>query len=345
MISYGVEPFGEEIEAAFARLLEDGGGESAKRRWQYQANPHGPAWFAVGRDPEADGAIVGLIALIATRFRIAGEGVLGYQAVDTIVDPAYRGRNIFVGMGKAGHGGGDVHGGKALWGFPNANAARGWFGRLGWRNFGAIPFLVKPLRSGYFLRRVAGPLGAFNLPIARRRRAADPRYQAIGRFDDQATALWRACAERVGCGVDRDADFLNWRLMDRPGSVYRTTGLRDPAGRLKAFVSTALLDKHGGRVAYVMEAMAAPEDARELAALLRHEIARRAAEGADVAFAWCPPTAWNRPIYKAARFLPLPERLRPIAIHFGARPIAADAPAAIGDADAWFISYLDSDTV
>lgn len=348
-ISYRVQPYDEEVEAAYARLFPDaeaqGEAAPATRAWRFLGNPHGPGWFATARDPEGGDAIVGMIGLIAGRLRVGAERVPALQAVDTIVDPACRGRNIFVGLGKAAHGGTDVHGAKVIWGFPNANAARGWFGRLGWRNFGMIPFLIKPLRSGYFLRRLVPALGRLDLPLSRRRRTLGPTHREISRFDAQASALWEAFAAGVGCAVDRDADWLNWRLVDRPGAPYRSVGCFDEAGRLRALVSTCLVGKHGGRIAYVMEALSAPEDARRLARLVRGEIGRRAAEGADVALGWCPAAAPNRRAYKKAGFLPLPARLRPIALHFGARPLVEGLPPAPGEGDAWYISYLDSDTV
>ncbi len=41
----------------------------------------------------------------------------------------------------------------------------------------------------------------------------------------------------------------------------------------------------------------------------------------------------------------LPERLRPIELHFGARALDASLEAVVYDAARWYLSYADSDTV
>lgn len=41
----------------------------------------------------------------------------------------------------------------------------------------------------------------------------------------------------------------------------------------------------------------------------------------------------------------MPDKLRPVEIHFGARALAPEAAAALRDGSVWYLSYLDSDTV
>lgn len=347
MLSFDVRRLDEAIEQAYPRLFPEEADQKSRDLldWRFRRNPHGPGHFAVAADAGRAGDIVGMIALIATRLRMPGGAVPAVQAVDTVVDPHHRGQGLFVKLGRAVHGGSAEHGGQVAWGFPNSNAAPGWFGKLEWRNFGTVPFLFRPLRSGYFLKRISPLLGSLNLPLASRRAKPGPSAAPVERFDAAFTDLWRDFAAGIGCGVDRDADYLNWRLAEHPGAAYRTVADRDAAGPIRAFASTCLLDKHGGRICYVMEAMSRPSDEARLVQLLKSEIARAAAGGADVALAWCPPDAPNRQCYRRAGFLPLPERLRGIAIHFGARRIGPAAPDEVEDARSWYLSYLDSDTV
>jgi hypothetical protein len=70
-----------------------------------------------------------------------------------------------------------------------------------------------------------------------------------------------------------------------------------------------------------------------------------AGKGADAVLSWCPATAPNRAAYRRAGFLPFPDRLRPIRIHFGIKPLSPALPDAARQADSWYVSYLDSDTV
>ena len=339
-IRYSIESLGSEIVEAYRRLFPEFAADKspAQLRWRFESNPHGPGRFAIARD---EGQIIGMIALIATRLRVGPNVQTAYQAIDTVVDPAYRGRGVFVGLGEVAQDS-TSHDGRILWGFPNANAAPGWFGRLGWRNFGTVPFMVRPLRSGYFLRRLLPFLGGVDFRLVGKPKAS---RRIIERFGDDADALWHASRAGTGIAVDRNAAWLNWRLIEKPDAPYVSAGSYDPKGALEAFVSTCLLDKHGGRICYVMEAMSSAQKQSELSELLRDELARAEGQGAEVALAWCPSGAPNRAAYRRAGFLPLPDRLRPVEIHFGARALVPDAREAVADGSRWFISYLDSDTV
>jgi len=343
-IRYAVEPFGPEIVEAYGRLFPEFAADKnpAQLSWRFERSPHGPGLFAVAHD-EGAGQIVGMIALVATRLRI-GTGVKpAYQAIDTVVDPSYRGKGMFVSLGEVAQSRAN-HSGHLLWGFPNANAAPGWFGKLKWQNFGTVPFMVRPLRTGYFLRKLLPFLGRLDVPLAFKPSSAGD-YRTIERFGDEADALWNASRAPDGIAVDRDAAWLNWRLIDKPDAPYRSVGTYDPKGRLAALVSSCTLDKHGGRVCYVMEALAPPTYIASLSDLIRAEVARSAEQGADVALAWCPKGSPNRAAYRRAGFLPLPESLRPVEIHFGARSLASGTCPAVEDGSKWYLSYLDSDTV
>jgi len=343
-ITYSVQPFGSEIISAYRRLFPESAADKApeKLKWRFERGPHGPGLFAVARD-DADGEIVGMIALVATRLRMGANAQLAYQAIDTVVDPAYRGRGVFVGLGNAAQDSSN-HEGCILWGFPNANAAPGWFGKLGWQNFGTVPFMVRPLRTGYFFRKLLPIFARIDFPLVRRRRLPGD-HREIERFGDDADALWNASRTPDEIAVERDAAWLNWRLLDKPDAPYRSTGSYDPNGALQALVSTCLLEKHGGRICYVMEAMSTQDKFASLSDLLREQVALAASQGAEVALAWCPPNAPNRTAYRRAGFLPLPGILRPVKIHFGGRALGPQAAAEVQDGSKWFISYLDSDTV
>ena len=83
---------------------------------------------------------------------------------------------------------------------------------------------------------------------------------------------------------------------------------------------------------------------RDLARLLLSELARAARSGAEVALAWCPKSAPNYGVYRKAGFFPVPPRLRPIEINFGARALRAECAAAAAAETPRYVSFLDSDT-
>ncbi len=107
-----------------------------------------------------------------------------------------------------------------------------------------------------------------------------------------------------------------------------------------ALVATREAKKHGGHIAYIMEAFGQ----EEIEPLLLSELGRLAANGAEIALAWAYPWSPNYRILRKAGFLPLPERLRPIHIWFGGCPKTSRAERA-NEVSQWYLSYLDSDTI
>lgn len=342
-ISYQVRRFDERIVGAYTRLFpEREPSQIAEQlRWRYADNPAGCGHFSTAED---DGEIVGMIALIPTTLSLGSSEVSAVQAVDTVVDPQYRGKGLFTGMGLAAQQQFEMHGGSAIWGFPNQSAAKGWFGKMGWQHFGEVPLLIRPLRTGFFLRRINESLGKVNLPLMRGSSSPDPNDSLISRFDGRFDKLLANFSKSVGCGQVRSVDWLNWRLLRHPQTPYRCVGLTGPDGSIDAMVANVRVEKHRANILYIMEALCRDGGEEGLAGLLKRELARAYQAGAEVAFAWCPPNAVNRAAYRKAGFISLPERLRPITIYLGAKALAAGGAAA-EDARAWYISYLDSDTV
>lgn len=286
--------------------------------------------FAVAR---AEGQIVGISANLRQQMKCGNVEGTGFQAVDSFVSPSMRGRGVFGRLARAY----DEHAGQAgaqlVWGFPNDNAAPAWFGKLGWHRHGQVPFLMKPLRTGYFLRKACIGLD-FPLSAAR-----DQNLAPVGGIGDWADALWDRAASGIGVATIRDRAYLAHRLFDAPhAEAYRVVADTDPA--TPSLVATREADKHGGRIAYLMEALGGGA----LAELLASELGRLKARGAEVVLAWAFPWSPNYRTLRKAGFLPLPRRLRPINIWFGTRP--KTPPGAVANAPGqWYLSYLDSDTI
>lgn len=339
-ISVSIRGFDASIERAYRDLFPGDPDKSPELLdWRVRRNPHGPTRFAVATQGDA---VVGMIALIPTPLRNAPGVRLAYQAVDTAVHPSCRGKGVFVRMGALAQDAAAL-GGDVLWGFPNANAAPGWFGRLGWSNFGQVPLLMRPLRSRFLLGPVHPSLSAIDFPLVRQRTIDAKVYSSGAELSRDFDLLWERSAAEVGVAVDRSGEWVRWRLLEKPGADYRCVGMKT-GDTLEAFVATKLADKHGARLCYVMEAMSAPGKTRELARLISSELSCAAGAGAEAALAWCAKSAPNYAAYRKAGFLPVPARMRPIEINFGARALVPEAEAAAAPGSAWYLSFLDSDT-
>lgn len=346
-IEYSVGRLDDEVKRAYLRLLPQQADliSRGKLDWKFDRHPAARGALAIGR---MGGEIVGMVGFAPARLKLRGSQVIAFQALDTVVDPVCRGKGAFVGLGNAFYAAAGEVGATSVFGFPNENAAPGWFRRLGWTRLGSPPFLLKPLNAGYFGRRLLGPAGALLDPVPLSLMGAPRGFKdavRIERFDERVDALWAAFSASISCTVDRRADYLNWRLADHPTAEYETHAVFGADGAMRAMVSSHLAQKHGGSIGYIMEAMALPGADRDLSMLLRGVIARMRQRKADAILAWAAPHAPNYRAYRRCGFLPMPERIRPIHLHFGARPLSPQAEAGMTGERDWYLSYLDSDTV
>ena len=170
------------------------------------------------------------------------------------------------------------------------------------------------------------------------------RIERVTRFDERATALWHAVAGDALIGVERDARYLNWRLVDKPFEHYDNVAAVD-GDRMTALVSHCVKDKHGGRIGYLMEALVRPGSHGALRSLVSRALGDMTRRGADVALAWCLPHTPGYATLLSSGFVPFPERFRPIELHAGVRAFDAGLASVVADRSRWYLSYLDSDTV
>lgn len=342
-----IEPLTQDVAEAYARLMPEHAEGVARGRlpWRFEANPMPSSVFTVARVIKTN-AVVGIIAFIAVRMNLFGRLITGYQAMDNVVDPTCRKQGLFSRQVDAFYAVSSQLKTPLLYGFPNKNAAHGWFAKLGWRRLGSPPFLIKPLRSGYFVKRfLRRDVRLLDFPLCFSRRLKNTRIKTIERFDNGADALWDVFVSKINCAVTRSADYLNWRLKDHPQVEYTTKGIySERDGALEAFISYIVYEKHGGRVGYVMEALCLPGKEAALRELFRYALAECIEQKADVLLAWCLEHSPNYRVYRQAGFLPFPEKIRPIELHFGYRSLASDGDLDLSFKD-WYLSYLDTDTV
>lgn len=314
-------------------------------RWQYLDNPTGAQFVRFALSEERLAAIYAVQPALA---RVRGTRVLAAQSVDTLVDADFRGRGLFTEMAEAVYQGVREGGGAFVYGFPNANSAPGFFQKLGWISLDPVPFLVRPLRTAYFaaklpLRRWLRKLPDWRLPLWDAELGAGQELRPIGEIGTELNTLWNRFASDLTIAVDRNVEYLRWRLA-KPGERYERLGVFE-GPRLIAFCAYTIVEKHGGRIGYVIELLHDPERGRAGAALLVESLRRMAADDADAVLAWCFRHSPNAAAYRRAGFIPLPERFRPIELHVGVRPLDESLRPLLSNRRNWYISYCDSDTV
>jgi len=331
---------------AFAKCFERSG---TPRRldalhWQYFDNPNGELFVDLAVSDDRIGAIY---ATQGATVRVGGVTMLAAQSVDTLVDADFRGRGLFTKMAASVYRRIQDAGGAFVYGFPNANSAPGFFKKLGWQSLDPVPFLVRPLRTRFVgsklpLGRWSARLPDFRLPILTPRFRSHQELRPVDDFE-AVEALWRRFAARVPVAVDRSAAYLHWRLA-KPGERYQCLGVFEGSS-LIAFCAYLTVDKHGGRIGYILELLHEPGRHLTGSALLGECLRRMATDRAEAVLAWAFRHSPNASAYTRAGFLPLPERLRPIELHVGVRVLDASLSGILGERRNWYISYCDSDTV
>lgn len=314
-------------------------------RWQYLENPTGELFVDLA---VSDQQIVSIYAVQPAFVRVRGARMVGAQSVDTLVDPDFRGRGLFTKMAGAAYQRLRKREGAFVYGFPNGNSAPGFFNKLGWSSLDPVPFLIRPLGTAFLasklpLGRWLGRLPNLRLPAGRTRLAANQDIRPVTELGPELDALWKRFASDVMVAVDRDSQYLRWRL-GKPGEHYECLGFFEGA-QLVAFCAYTTVDKHGGRIGYVIELLHSPGRYETGAALLVESLRRMAADEADAVLAWAFGHSPNAKAYSTTGFVPLPERLRPIELHIGVRPLDEALTGVLSDRRNWYISYCDSDTV
>lgn len=163
-------------------------------------------------------------------------------SMNTMTHPGYLGKGIFTQLAQATYKSAADRGIFAVYGFPNKNSEKGFFGRLEW------------LRSE--------KLREWNLTTAKtanrpnRVRIVDPV------FDESYDALWQKVKSRFSSVVPRSRAYLKWRITDCPSQFakgnYKLFELRDNR-ELEGFLVFKLFLGEDKPKAHIMELMASDD--------------------------------------------------------------------------------------
>ena len=300
---FRVVAYEPSLRPALFELMESVWGTYMSERefeWWYECNPLRRGTITLA---EADGRVVGMLAMSYALMRLRGRDRLVAFALDGVTHPDYRGRGIFQALELENEERAADAGAEIAIGFTNPQAGPILVGRVGWRDVRRLRLWARVLRPLGLLRREGGVGGL--RPAA----AGGGRVRAIDGFGADAAEL--AAKSARGGHLVRDAEYLNWRYAESPRE-YRCFGTFR-GGRLAGFAVLGHKVYRGISGAYVADLVApAPDDAR---ALLRRCV--REARGADAVIAL--PGAQGG-AYLSAAFVPTHETIRLIA-----KPLAEGA--------------------
>jgi GNAT superfamily N-acetyltransferase len=173
--------------------------------WKHLQNPFGasPMWVALDRD-----RVVGFRAFLRWELVTpAGRVRRAARAVDTATDPDFQGRGVFTRLTSDALDALRDEGVDLVFNTPNANSLPG-YRRLGWRELGRLPTLIRPTRPG-FLRVV----GTARRAASREPVATDSGIDAGSVLADRAAVgrLLASGAPAAGLTTRRTPEYLAWR--------------------------------------------------------------------------------------------------------------------------------------
>jgi len=229
---YQPENLDETIEMTHEYYGDSWISDSGYLKWQYEANPAGPAIIRLARDVESD-QLAGQYVVIPMRFKGYGELINGTLSLNTLTRQIYGGQGIFTGLAKAVYEDCSEQGALFCYGFPNPNSYPGFTKKLGFTDLGSVPLLLRPLNTKALVRKKLGALlASLSLPFHFFYKVKDPlddRYEVHPLTTSnlsEMNAFWAKVQDKYPIMGIRDADYLRWRYFDIPLRDYQVYGVR-----------------------------------------------------------------------------------------------------------------------
>jgi GNAT superfamily N-acetyltransferase len=296
-----VRPYAPGDEAALLELLRVtlGGGPTGRRppeffRWKHHENPFGSSLMLVA---ESEGRLIGLRAFMRWRFEGGGSSFEAVRAVDTATHPDFQGMGVFSRLTLAAL--------EALedqvdlvFNTPNGASRPGYL-KMGWREVGRVPIVVRvrrPLRLARGLRAPSGRLPAE--PAV----AAEPADRVLARTEPVEGLLATARSDDGRLRTPRDLRYLRWRYGSAPLLGYRAV-TEETGGALRGLAIFRVRPRGSAWESTVAEVLV-PADDRDAARRLLRRVARAAS--VDHLTLHAPPRTATAGTAAGAGFLPAP---------------------------------------
>ncbi len=243
--------------------------------WAFAKNPAGQRiWVA-----ECAGEIAAQCAALPYRVHVDGRDTSFTQGVDSMVHPEHR-----KGLRRPG---------------LYVETAYPFFRQFGGHG-GDLLHYGWPIEPAWRIGRTFLDYEIVRTQVVHAREADDgprelPReVERITRFGPDADALYLRCRAAFGASVIRDASYLNWRFLERPGVRYSVLGVRGPDRTLRGYAVYRRSDRPFEGAGLIMDWLV-PDDEPEVGELLRDAVLAQArADGARATVAVFPQwTPWN----------------------------------------------------
>ncbi|WP_456377111.1 GNAT family N-acetyltransferase [Lutibacter sp.] len=315
-------------------------------KWQFLKNPKQKSIVDIAFDEEKD-RVEGIYAVFCLDFKVGDKTIIGAQSVDTITDVNYRGQGLFIKLASDVYQKASERGFGFVYGFPNGNSIYGFKRKLSWEVLDPMPFLIKPLKSKYFTNKIKlfNFLPNINLSFTKYNSKSNFVIEEDDNFPEEVNLIWAKFSKDIKVAIVRDKRYLEWRYNQKPNEDYKIAHCYNSDKTYLGYVVFVVKEKHGGKIGYIMELIYNLENPKAGNQLMKYAIDKIKKQDADCILSWCLEHSPNHKIFKKQIFLKMPEKLRPIELHFGALTFKENLANILYKRKNWYISYSDSDTV
>ncbi|WP_288982541.1 GNAT family N-acetyltransferase [uncultured Flavobacterium sp.] len=314
--------------------------------WQFLKGTEKKVFVNIAFD-ELKKKTAAIYAVSCVKFKLNNKLYQGTQSMDTMTDIDYRGLGLFAKLAKNVTDNCINDGLKLVYGFPNGISVHVYKKKMEWRIIDPIPFLIKPLKTKYFTNKIKFISFLPNIPLSfsRYKEGKNLRIIVNNSFSEQVNSVWEQFSKNIKVAVNRDLEYLNWRYIKKPNQNYQIAHCYDIYNVYKGFVVFVVKEKHNGKIGYIMELIYDIDNDEVGKQLLSFAVESIKKENADCILSWSFEHSPNYSSYKKHFFINMPEKLRPIELHFGVRSFDSKFDELIGNRLNWYLSYSDSDTV
>jgi hypothetical protein len=326
-------------------------------RWQFRNAFSRNSGVAVA---ERDGDIVAQYAVMWFPMIYKGQQIDGAVSTATVTDKSVRGQGLFTKLAVKVYQDIAAESAKIIYGFPNSQSINGFIKHLEWFEVAPFPLYIKPVDTTALVRKIIGDnavarvLGSLGNCFFRhivgalqtRHRQTNITFRQVHDIPDALDKIWDTTCIAGKIALVRNKRYLRWRYMEKPFFSYDIHVAMAANEKLCGCIITRIGEKFGVKIIYVMEILAENDDPAVTQLLLDELNSIAIRQGAAAISLLFLPDNPNRSLYLKNGYLPVPRRLFPQDIFFGARVNSPDIdPKYARDMKNWYISWGDLDVV
>lgn len=322
--------------------------------WLYYQNPAGKSYSHVIED---DGEIIAFWGVVPQRVWILNDEVnagLTAQLMSNskvLGSTMYLAREVYQVLAQNGV--------KLTFAFMNENSSN-ILKHLNWELID-IPLLLRVIQPGVMLRYLSNskkslkPIApllnrfSYSLDYISKFLRSKPctkssiTIEETNNFDNEFNQLWNTVKQSIGISVVRDANYLNWRYVDKPKNNHRILIVKSK-DNLQGYIVTKVEQRFGMRHGVILDILAIREDPSIAYTLINYAIKTMIAEGVEVISALSLRNEYYFKFLRQCGFIPIPPKYYPQKDYFGSRPVIIDTKIDNKiDPQDWYFTWGDHD--